>query len=83
MGSNGKQLVFIGLNFNASARTLCPELPGKRWGKLLESSDASWDGPGTTAPEILVSDHEITLQPESFVLYEMRPSDGSHGFQDV
>jgi maltooligosyltrehalose trehalohydrolase len=47
-----------------------PNLIGKTWQKRLDSNDKKWLGSGSNLPEILTDTSELTLVPESFVLYE-------------
>lgn len=45
-------------------------LPAGGWTKRTDSAEESWDGPGSTVPESVISDGEtsLTLAPHSFVI---------------
>jgi hypothetical protein len=44
---------------------------GLPWGRVLDSSDRAWGGPGTRSREEVdvEADGRVTVQPQSFVLY--------------
>ncbi len=73
----GEQHVLCVMNFSVEPRSV--QLPGDggRWQKLLDSADEAWQNQaqaGTgTAPEWVSGTEEITLQPESIVLYGQGP----------
>jgi maltooligosyltrehalose trehalohydrolase len=58
------------LNFSKNPVSYSPNLIGKTWQKRLDSNDKKWLGSGSNLPEILTDTSELTLVPESFVLYE-------------
>lgn len=62
--------IFCILNFNDKDVTFKPTLPSGNWHKILDSSDEKWMGSGSTAPEQLTQDQELTIKPQSFVLYQ-------------
>jgi len=62
--------VFCLLNFSKNSVSYSPNLIGKTWQKRLDSTDKEWMGSGSNLPEILTDTSELTLVPESFVLYE-------------
>jgi maltooligosyltrehalose trehalohydrolase len=37
----------------------------------LDSSDEKWMGSGSTMPEKLIREEEVTIPPKSFALYEL------------
>lgn len=41
------------------------------WQLLLDSADATWDGPGSSLPEHLAKSQVLELPPQSFSLYKM------------
>lgn len=59
------------MNFNQKAVTIqLPPLPANQWHKVLDSADPQWMGTSASAPEILKSEQEVTLQMQSFLLYK-------------
>lgn len=62
--------MFCLMNFSLDAVTLSPKIPAGSWQKILDSADGKWQGPGSKMPEKLTGSGEITLQPQSFALYE-------------
>jgi maltooligosyltrehalose trehalohydrolase len=68
-GSNESQ-VFCLMNFNDKAVTF-QSASGRIWQKILDSSDTRWMGSGSTMPERLIDEQEVTLRPYSFTLYEL------------
>ncbi|HEY9865901.1 MAG TPA: DUF3459 domain-containing protein, partial [Candidatus Obscuribacterales bacterium] len=62
--------VFCVINFSKNPVSYCPDLRGKNWHKRLDSTDKKWMGSGSNLPETLTDISELTLVPESFVLYE-------------
>lgn len=58
------------LNFSKNPVSYSPNLIGKTWQKRLDSNDKKWLGSGSNLPETLTNSSELTLVPESFVLYE-------------
>jgi maltooligosyltrehalose trehalohydrolase len=67
-GSNGNQIFCI-MNFNGKDATFQSSTGGS-WRKILDSSDAKWMGLGSTMPEKLMPEQEVTIRPHSFALYE-------------
>jgi len=61
--------VLVLLRFASEGATLTVPCPGGRWGKVIHSADACWDGIGSM-PAVLSGDCEIALSPRSFTLYE-------------
>ena len=57
------------LNFNKTDITIGNLAAGKEWKKMLVSSDASWDGPGSSLPSSIAGDEEVMIRAESFALY--------------
>ncbi|AFZ19461.1 malto-oligosyltrehalose trehalohydrolase [Allocoleopsis franciscana] len=68
-GSSGDQIFCI-MNFNKNKVT-CKPSPGGIWRKILDSSDEQWMGSGSTLPEKLIREQEVTIRPQSFALYEL------------
>ena len=67
---NGPALAAAVFHFGDAPATLPLSLPVGRWGKVLDSSDARWGGPGGAAPERPDPGGGIVcaLQPHSFIL---------------
>ena len=68
-GSEGNQIFCI-MNFNDNEVT-CQTSPGGIWRKILDSSDDKWMGSGSTMPDKLIREQEVTIRPHSFALYEL------------
>jgi hypothetical protein len=47
-------------------------LPEGVWVKLIDSAGVEWDGPGSSAPDIVKPGWAVRLKPHSFILVEMR-----------
>jgi maltooligosyltrehalose trehalohydrolase len=68
-GSSESQ-IFCPMNFNNKDVTFQAS-PGGSWRKILDSSDSKWMGSGSTMPEKLMPEQEVTIRPHSFALYEL------------
>lgn len=65
-----KELFYI-MNFEPQTVTTFIDIPHGEWKKALDTSSVKWLGPGTSAEEFLTGkEQNITLQGESFILYE-------------
>jgi maltooligosyltrehalose trehalohydrolase len=62
---HGDSQVLIAMNFAEAPASVSI---ASRWRKLLDSADARWSGPGTTAPE-RIADETILLAPQSVAVY--------------
>jgi maltooligosyltrehalose trehalohydrolase len=62
--------VFCVMNFNRSNGELPTNLPIGKWKKVIDSSERTWEGPGTLLPKVIEDRQSITLKPLSFALYE-------------
>ncbi|HEY9632621.1 MAG TPA: malto-oligosyltrehalose trehalohydrolase [Coleofasciculaceae cyanobacterium] len=69
-GSGGSQILGL-MNFNDKEVTCQATSSDGIWRKILDSSDAKWMGSGSTMPEKLIRDQEVTISPQSFALYEL------------
>ncbi|MBD2463311.1 malto-oligosyltrehalose trehalohydrolase [Oscillatoria sp. FACHB-1407] len=67
---NQDSQIFCVMNFNLQAIALKPSTPPGNWRKILDSSEPKWMGQGTSMPEQLEGQNEVTIQPHSFVLYQ-------------
>lgn len=68
-GSVGNQ-IFCTMNFNDQDVTFKAPTSGI-WRKILDSADTKWMGSGSTMPEKLMDEQEVTIHPQSFALYEL------------
>ncbi|MBD2744432.1 malto-oligosyltrehalose trehalohydrolase [Coleofasciculus sp. FACHB-1120] len=59
------------MNFNQKEVTFTANLPSGNWQKILDSSDAQWMGSGSTLPEKITPNQELTIKPQSIILYEI------------
>lgn len=66
---NGSQIFAI-LNFNQKEVSFKAS-PGGIWQKILDSAESKWMGPGSTMPEKLTHEQEVTIPGHSFALYEL------------
>jgi maltooligosyltrehalose trehalohydrolase len=71
-GSGGSQVLCM-MNFNDKDVTFQETSSGGTWRKILDSSDSKWLGAGSTMPEKLMQEQEVTIRPQSFVVYELEP----------
>jgi maltooligosyltrehalose trehalohydrolase len=62
--------VFSVFNFTYSKTGLTVPDINRRWHKVIDSADSKWNGPGSMLPESPGTSEEITISPESFVLYK-------------
>jgi maltooligosyltrehalose trehalohydrolase len=67
---NGEARAAAAFHFGDAPAVLPIPLPGKRWKKALDSSDARWGGPGGKAPDMLdmTTDPSLPMHPKSFIL---------------
>jgi maltooligosyltrehalose trehalohydrolase len=70
---NGTSQVLCMMNFNDKDVTFQEASSGGTWRKILDSSDSKWLGAGSTMPDKLMQEQEVTIRPQSFVLYELEP----------
>jgi len=63
--------IFCILNFNNQQVAFNAALPDGNWQKILDSADAKWMSAGSTLPEQIKSEQELTIKPQSFALYEL------------
>lgn len=61
--------IFLFFNFNSDDINLVPSVPDGEWGKILDSSEKIWNGPGSLLPDELNSGEEIIIRGQSFVAY--------------
>lgn len=58
------------MNFNDKDVTFKATPPSGGWQKALDSAESKWMGSGSTLPDKLVQEQELTIKPQSFVLYQ-------------
>jgi maltooligosyltrehalose trehalohydrolase len=59
------------MNFNDQDVAFTPPAPSGNWQKILDSADTKWMGSGSTLPDKLTLDRELTIKPQSLALYEI------------
>lgn len=62
--------IFCVMNFNSQAVTFKPPNLTGTWQKILDSAETKWSGSGTSMPDQLTTIDELTIQPQSFALYQ-------------
>ncbi len=62
--------IFCLMNFNDKDVTFKATLPSGNWQKILDSSEPKRMGSGSTLPEKLMQEQELTIKAHSFVLYQ-------------
>jgi maltooligosyltrehalose trehalohydrolase len=62
--------IFCAMNFHTSEIQIHPETTNDNWRKILDSADKKWLGEGSKLPETINSKQELTIPPQSFVIYE-------------
>jgi maltooligosyltrehalose trehalohydrolase len=63
--------IFCILNFNRQEVAFRAALPQGNGHKILDSADVKWMGSGSSLPEKINSEQELTVKPQSFALYEL------------
>ena len=58
-------------NFSDTTQKTKLVLPEGNWQKVLDSSDPQWMGDGSTLPEKLTGQAEVSLPHQSFILYQV------------
>jgi len=66
---NGESRAFIIFNFNSADIRINAGLPAGEWKKVIDSSDAAWAGPGSTLPDSMNNENNITVRAHSFALF--------------
>ena len=65
------QKVICLMNFSEEKNTVDPNiLTSGTWRKVINSADEKWLGQNSLIPEILTTESEIVLSPQSFALYK-------------
>jgi len=66
---SGEIHVYCIFNLNEQDRSFDVFMPQGKWGKIIDSSNRSWDGPGMVLPDILRSALSIRIRGRSFAVY--------------
>jgi maltooligosyltrehalose trehalohydrolase len=61
---------YVIFNFSSSSETVGADLPGGRWGTVLDSADTIWNGPGTLIPTKINPRDQLKLQPHSVAVFK-------------
>jgi maltooligosyltrehalose trehalohydrolase len=70
---DGKEGLFVAVNFNTDKDVRIPvELEGG-WEKVLETSAEKWLGPGETMPERMSGSTELRVRPSGLGVFRSRP----------
>lgn len=67
---NDSSHVCLFFNFNNADVRVVPSLLAGKWGKILDSSEKIWNGPGSLLPKELNPGDEITIRGCGFVMYK-------------
>ena len=65
-----KSQIFCIMNFNQKDVPFKATPPTGNWQKTLDTSEPKWMGSGSTLPDKLMQEQELTIRPQSFVLYQ-------------
>jgi len=68
-GTQSSQIFCI-INFNEKEMTFTAKSPSGNWQKILDSAETKWMGSGSTMPEKLSQEQELTIKAQSFALYQ-------------
>ena len=76
--AGGGAEVCIAFSFADGARTAELPVPAGRWGRVLDSADERWLGPGSEVPAVVESDGavELTLRPHGVVVLAREGGEG-------
>jgi maltooligosyltrehalose trehalohydrolase len=72
---HGESQVFCVMNFNKHDLTARITVPTGRWGKIIDSSEKRWMGPGSLTPKLCENGRSVTIRALSFALYEKERSE--------
>ena len=65
-----KSEIFCIMNFSDRDVNFQATHPDGSWQKILDSSEPKWMGSGSQLPDNLIQEQELTIKPQSFVLYQ-------------
>ncbi|MBO0349314.1 malto-oligosyltrehalose trehalohydrolase [Phormidium pseudopriestleyi FRX01] len=63
--------VFYMINFSTSTVQFEPNIPDGNWQKILDSSEESWKGPGSSLPEVLQPQKSISIPALTVAVYQI------------
>jgi len=61
--------VYCIFNFHEQDRTFDVFMPQGKWGKIIDSSNRAWNGPGMVLPDVMRSAMSIRVRGRSFAVY--------------
>ena len=61
-------------NFEQNDVNIAVSMPAGPWNKVIDSSDSTWNGPGSLLPERIQNNDQVTMHGQSVALY-MREGD--------
>lgn len=64
--------IFCLMNFSNRPETASDLVPEGTWQKQLDSSDSQWLGNGSSLPQTIAQEQDLTIQPQSFALYALQ-----------
>jgi maltooligosyltrehalose trehalohydrolase len=62
--------IFCLMNFSDKDVSFNATPPSGNWQRILDSSEPKWMSSGSTLPDQLVQEQEVTIKPHSFALYQ-------------
>jgi maltooligosyltrehalose trehalohydrolase len=65
----GNNNIFCVFNFHELDMKFISSMPEGTWEKTLDSSDSTWNGPGSLLPEKTIRGEELTIRGRSVALY--------------
>lgn len=68
---NGSSRIFCIMNFNPNEVEFNLPILSGRWGKLIDSSEKRWLGPGSKISAILDKNQRLVISPKGFALFGM------------
>lgn len=75
---NGESHIFCVFNFTEREVNIKASLPEGNWKRVFDSSETSWNGPGSLLPSELRGDETIRVRGHSFAVFGRRTVAGAH-----
>ncbi|MCT7985027.1 malto-oligosyltrehalose trehalohydrolase [Laspinema sp. A4] len=66
-----KSQVFYVINFSTNTVKFEPNIPEGNWQKILDSSEETWKGSGSSLPEVLHPQKSVSIPPLTVAVYQM------------
>ncbi|MCT7979117.1 malto-oligosyltrehalose trehalohydrolase [Laspinema olomoucense] len=63
--------VFYVINFSTNSVSFEPKIPEGNWQKVLDSSEESWKGPGSSLPQGIEPQQSLSIPPLTVAVYEI------------